>query len=193
MEGSPLYPELCTAVPSNVSYRKWHSPTVGQPVTQVWQGYAARLFISFGQLTPSDYTRRDGSPGRPHGKLELTNMSSLSGWRIILNGRRLADSESSPEKEGESAATTSGKAATLAGNRGDLACNDPNVFPKGSRSSRKISQAPENRLHIGRCGYQRKTGYRSSCWVQDIAGERRIGVSNSAAESREIPTQPPNR
>jgi hypothetical protein len=91
------------AVASDVSYRKWHSPVIGQSVTQVWQGYAARLFISFGQLTPSDYTRRDGSPGRPHGKFELTNMSSRSGWRIILNGHQLADSGSSSDKRRERA------------------------------------------------------------------------------------------
>ena len=93
---------LCIAVASDVSHRKWHSPVVGQSVTGVWEGYAARLFISFGQLTPSDYTRRDGSPGRPHGKFELTNMSSLSGWRIILNGHQLASSES-PERRRERA------------------------------------------------------------------------------------------
>lgn len=90
------------AVASDVSYRKWHSPVVGKSVTQVWEGYAARLFISFGQLTLSDYTRRDGSPGRPHGKFELTNMSSLSGWKISLNHHELASS-GSPERRRERA------------------------------------------------------------------------------------------
>jgi hypothetical protein len=80
-----------------VNYRKWHSPLIGQSVTQIREGYAARLFISFGQLTPSDYQRRDGSPGSPHGAFELTNMSSLSGWKIVLNGHKLASSES-PER-----------------------------------------------------------------------------------------------
>jgi hypothetical protein len=91
---------LGMAVTSVVSYRKWHSAVVGESVTQVWEGYAARVFISFGQLTPSDYTLRNGSPGRPHGIFELTNMSSLSGWRIILNGHQLASSES-PEQRRE--------------------------------------------------------------------------------------------
>ena len=90
------------AVASDVSYRKCHSPVVGQPVTQIWEGYATRLFISFGQLTPSDYTRRDRSPGRPHGTFELTNMSNLSGWKVILNGRELASWES-PERRRERA------------------------------------------------------------------------------------------
>jgi len=83
-----------TAVASDVGYHKWHSPVVGQTVTQVWEGYASRLFICFGQLTPSDYRRRNGSPGRPHGKFELTNMSSLSGWTIFLNGHQSSSSES---------------------------------------------------------------------------------------------------
>jgi hypothetical protein len=94
MEGTPLSWTGCIAIASGVDYRKWHSPVVGQTVTQVWEGFAARLFICFGKLTASDYTRRDGSPGRPHGKFELTNMSSLSGWTIVLNGHQMASSES---------------------------------------------------------------------------------------------------
>lgn len=63
-------------------------------VSQVWQGYAARLFLSFGRLTAADYTLRSGRPGRPHGELELTNMDSLSDWTLMLGGRILATSES---------------------------------------------------------------------------------------------------
>ncbi len=55
-------------------YRYWHGPCVGLVVSQVWEGYAARLFLSFGQLTPANYTLSNGLPGTPHGELELTNM-----------------------------------------------------------------------------------------------------------------------
>jgi hypothetical protein len=75
-----------------LAYRYWHGPVVGLAVTQVWQGYAARLFLSFGKLTA--HTLRSGSPGRPHGELELTNMDSLSDWTLALKDRVLATSES---------------------------------------------------------------------------------------------------
>ena len=67
---------------------------VGLTVSQVWQGYAARLFLSFGNLTPTTYARRNGTPGRPRGEFELTNVDSLSNWTILLNGQVLATSES---------------------------------------------------------------------------------------------------
>ncbi len=73
--------------------RYWRGPVVGEKVTQVWQGYAARLFLSFGRLTPKR-PLPDGSPGRPRGEFELSNMMSLSDWSLTLNGRLLADSAS---------------------------------------------------------------------------------------------------
>jgi len=67
---------------------------VGLPVTQVWQGYAARVFLSFGKFTPSADKRRSGAPFRPHGEFELTNMDSLSDWALTLKKRILATSQS---------------------------------------------------------------------------------------------------
>ena len=58
-------------------------------VTQVWQGYAGRLFLSFGKLTAAGYTLRSGSAGKPRGELELTNMDSLSDWTLTLKDRIL--------------------------------------------------------------------------------------------------------
>jgi hypothetical protein len=77
-----------------LAYRYWQGPVVGLAVTQVWQGYAARLFLSFGKLTAAGYTLRNGCAGRPHGELELTNMDSLSDWTLTLKDRVLATSES---------------------------------------------------------------------------------------------------
>ena len=77
-----------------MAYRYWRGPVVGMAVTQVWQGYAARLFLSFGKLTAAEYSLRSGSLGRPHGELELTNMDSLSEWTLVLNNRILTTSES---------------------------------------------------------------------------------------------------
>ena len=77
-----------------MAYRDWRGRVVGQTVTQVWEGYASRIFISFGELTPSTYVLRSGSPGRPRGKIELSNMQSESGWDLSLDGILLADCES---------------------------------------------------------------------------------------------------
>lgn len=74
-----------------MAYRNWCGPVVGRAVTQVWEGYGARIFISFGELTPSTYTLRSGRAGRPHGRIEMTNMSSESSWVLTLCGRLLAD------------------------------------------------------------------------------------------------------
>lgn len=63
----------------------------------MWEGYASRLFISFGELTTSRYVLPSGAPGRPHGKIELSNMLSQSGWVLTLNRFLLADWES-PDK-----------------------------------------------------------------------------------------------
>ena len=63
-------------------------------VTQIWEGYASRLFISFGALTPSTYVLPSGRPGRPHGRVELSNMLSESGWVLTLDRFPLADWES---------------------------------------------------------------------------------------------------
>lgn len=77
-----------------VSYRHWHGPVVGLTVSQLWQGHAARLFISFGKLAPVDYLLPDGSRGAPRGEFELTNMDSYSDWELSLNGRPIATAES---------------------------------------------------------------------------------------------------
>jgi hypothetical protein len=63
-------------------------------VTQVWEGYAARLFISFGELTPSPYVLPSGRRGRLRGEIELTNMLSETSWILTLNGHSLADDDS---------------------------------------------------------------------------------------------------
>jgi hypothetical protein len=67
---------------------------VGQVVTQVWEGHATRLFISFGELTPSSYVLRSGRSGRPHGDIELTNMLSETSWVLTLNSHWPADDDS---------------------------------------------------------------------------------------------------
>ena len=77
-----------------MAYRYWHGPAAGLVVTQVWEGHAARLFLSFGSLAPSDHMLPSGAPGRPHGEYELTNMDSLTDWTLTLKGRILATSES---------------------------------------------------------------------------------------------------
>ena len=77
-----------------MAYRYWHGPVFGLAVTQVWQGYAARLFVSFGKLTAAGYTLPNGCAGRAHGELELTNMDSFSDWTLTLRDRVLATSES---------------------------------------------------------------------------------------------------
>lgn len=75
-------------------YRHWHGPLVGFTVSQLWQGCAARLFISFGKLTPADYVLPDGSRGAPRGEFELTNMDSYSDWELSLNGGLIATADS---------------------------------------------------------------------------------------------------
>jgi hypothetical protein len=66
----------------------------GLIVTQVRQGYAGRLFLSFGRLAPSDDTLPNGRPGRFYGEFELTNMDSLTDWTLTLRARDLVTSES---------------------------------------------------------------------------------------------------
>ena len=78
-------------------YRHWHGPLVGFTISQLWQGYAARLFISFGKLTPTDYVLPDGSRGAPQGGFELTNMDSYSDWELSLKGRLIATADSHPQ------------------------------------------------------------------------------------------------
>ena len=63
-------------------------------MTQVWQGFASRVFLSFGKLTAATYTLKNGTPGRAHGEFELTNMESFSDWALKLNGRVFVTSES---------------------------------------------------------------------------------------------------
>jgi hypothetical protein len=63
-------------------------------VTQIWQGYAACLFLSFGKLTAADYKLPNSRPGRAHGELELTTMDSFSDWTLTLGDTVLATSES---------------------------------------------------------------------------------------------------
>lgn len=50
---------------------------IGQRITHVWRGHGSTLFIEFGRLTQR--TKRDGTPGQPHG--EITLMVEWS-WRI---------------------------------------------------------------------------------------------------------------
>jgi hypothetical protein len=50
---------------------------IGQRITHVWRGHGSTLFIEFGHLTQR--TKRDGTPGQPHG--EITLMVEWS-WRI---------------------------------------------------------------------------------------------------------------
>ena len=81
-------------VASYLAYRYWHGPVIGLAVTQVWQGFAARVFLSFGRLAPSNYTLPSGAQGRPHGEFELTNMDSFSDWALTLKCRFVATGES---------------------------------------------------------------------------------------------------
>jgi hypothetical protein len=80
--------------PSCVAYRYWHGPVVGMPLSQIRQGHAARIFLSFGKLTPSVATRANGSPRRPHGEFNLSNMLSYTDWTVTLKGRILVTSDS---------------------------------------------------------------------------------------------------
>ncbi len=63
-------------------------------VSQVWQGMGARIFLSFGKLTPSDYILRSGKPGHPRGEWQLINAHSLTDWELALDGRMLGTSGS---------------------------------------------------------------------------------------------------
>jgi hypothetical protein len=77
-----------------VAYRYWRGPVVGLGVTQVWQGIAARVWISFGRLKSDGSVLPNGALSRPHGELELTNVLSLSEWKLLLGRRVLATSDS---------------------------------------------------------------------------------------------------
>lgn len=79
---------------SIVAFRYWRGPVVGMTCTQVWQGYAARIFLSFGSLTPAEYTLPSGLPGRSTGEFELTNMQSFSDWTLTIGKKVLATGES---------------------------------------------------------------------------------------------------
>jgi hypothetical protein len=74
-------------------FRFWHGPIIGLRLEHLWEGYAARIFLQFGRLHPSKYTRPDGSPGQPEGEFQLTNMHSWSTWELSLKGKSLATSE----------------------------------------------------------------------------------------------------
>jgi len=67
---------------------------VGRTVSHAWQGYAARIFLLFGKLKPSDYVHPHGRPGQPTSEFKLTNMCSLSDWELSLSGRLIATSSS---------------------------------------------------------------------------------------------------
>ena len=77
-----------------LAYRYWHGPIIREILTQVWEGHAARLFISFGPLQPADYTLPNGRPGAPRGRFELTNMESFSDWALSQHGRMVIHSDS---------------------------------------------------------------------------------------------------
>ena len=74
-------------------YRSWHGPIVGRAVSHIWEGYATRLFLEFGQLGPADYVLRNGAPGAPKGEFSLNNAQSMSSWRVTLGGREIGGSE----------------------------------------------------------------------------------------------------
>src|SRR4051812_49170092 len=74
-------------------FRHWHGRVVGETVTHIWQGFASVLFIEFGDLSPAQYVRRDGTTGNPRGEIELTTMDSYAAWELLLNGRRITDAE----------------------------------------------------------------------------------------------------
>ena len=63
-------------------------------VTQVWQGIAARVWISFGCLNSDGALLPNGAPSSPRGELELTNMLSISEWKLLVGRRVLASSDS---------------------------------------------------------------------------------------------------
>jgi hypothetical protein len=63
-------------------------------VSQVWQGMAARIFLSFGKLSNSNYTLPSGRAGHPRGEWQLINAHSLTDWQLALDNRLLATSDS---------------------------------------------------------------------------------------------------
>ncbi len=65
---------------------------MGKAVSLVWQGFWARIFLSFGKLSP--HVLPSGKPGHPRGEWELINAHSLTDWTLTLNHRILATSGS---------------------------------------------------------------------------------------------------
>src|SRR5579859_928284 len=79
-------------------FRYWHGPVVGLRLTHIWEGYAARIFLQFGELLPA--RRPDGSPGEPKGEFGLMNAMSWSGWQLSRGSTRLVNSDSAwPSRE----------------------------------------------------------------------------------------------
>ncbi len=58
------------------------------PLSHVWRGYGSAVFFEFGELTPSDRTRRDGSSLNPRGTASLGIEAEwrIEGPRSILCG-----------------------------------------------------------------------------------------------------------
>ena len=52
---------------------------IGLPLSCLWRGYGSAIFLEFGHLTPSAYTRGDGTARNPRGELGLMIQWS---WRI---------------------------------------------------------------------------------------------------------------
>jgi hypothetical protein len=75
------------------SYRMWGGPVVGQQVSHAWAGYGSAIFFEFGNLSPSDVVRRDGTLGNPSGEWTLSNMGAMPMWRLSLRGMVLADTD----------------------------------------------------------------------------------------------------
>jgi hypothetical protein len=61
-------------------------------VSDVWQGMAARIFLSFGKLSP--HLLPSGKPGHSRGEVRLINAHSLTDWELTLNHRTVATSDS---------------------------------------------------------------------------------------------------
>ena len=69
-----------------VSYRQ---ALMDLPVSHVWTGYGAALFLEFGAISPT--TRRDGSPGQGKG---VVGLGTEWGWRIETTAAILCGSDS---------------------------------------------------------------------------------------------------
>ncbi|TYC87994.1 hypothetical protein FMM79_11085 [Novosphingobium sp. BW1] len=51
------------------AFQSFATSLIGLPISHVWRGYGAALFIELGNLTP--VAKHDGSPGNPEGEVSL--------------------------------------------------------------------------------------------------------------------------